>query len=160
MADLEERLEQSTARNLERIEPRFQITPSGIQWFDLDLAFASGSGERFSAAEIQRLLLSGQSHQRLKNGRIALIDTAAVEELNEVLLDCSPEQHAGGYRIQSTQAGFLEATLRQQGWRAEAPEVWRQRARQQSGETKPTCPPLGVFDNVLRRYPEGRRGLA
>src|SRR5206468_3250930 len=61
---LEERLERSTAQNLERIEPRFEIT-SGVQWFDLGVVFASSGGETFAAAEIQRLLLSGQSHARL-----------------------------------------------------------------------------------------------
>ena len=61
---LEERLEQSTAKNLERIEPRFQITPSGVQWFDLGVVFSSAGGETFSPADIQRLLLSGQkSHE-------------------------------------------------------------------------------------------------
>src|SRR5437588_954897 len=53
---LEERLQRSTTENLERIEPRFQITSSGVQWFDLQVSFDSKSGERFSAADIQRLL--------------------------------------------------------------------------------------------------------
>src|SRR5204863_1495562 len=64
---LEERLERSTAQNLERIEPQFQILSSGVQWFDLGVVFASSGGEKFSAADIQRLILSGQGHTRLKN---------------------------------------------------------------------------------------------
>src|SRR4029077_13440249 len=64
---LEERLERSTAQNLERIEPEFSVTSSGVQWFDLGVVFATRSGEKFSAAEIQRLVLSGQGHTRLKN---------------------------------------------------------------------------------------------
>ncbi|HEY2953480.1 MAG TPA: SNF2-related protein, partial [Verrucomicrobiae bacterium] len=150
---LEERLERSTTENLERIEPRFQITSSGVQWFDLAVSFDSGSGEKLSPADIQRLLLSGQSHQRLRNGRIALIDTGAVEELQEVLLDCSPQQHAQGYRLSSTQAGFLEATLRQHsGWQVQAPAAWRERARQQNGEAMMEGPPLGELEGVLRPY--------
>ena len=149
---LEERLERSTAQNLERIEPQFRIA-SGVQWFDLGVVFASSSGETFSAADIQRLLLSGQSHTRLKNGKMAVIDTGAVEELQEVLLDCAPQQHAGGYRIDNTQAGFLEATLRQHaGWRVQAPAAWRERAARQSGEAKLECPPLGNLEPVLRPY--------
>jgi hypothetical protein len=35
-----------------------------VQWFDLGVVFASGSGETFSPADIQRLILSGQSHTR------------------------------------------------------------------------------------------------
>jgi superfamily II DNA or RNA helicase len=149
---LEERLERSAAQNLERIEPQFRIS-SGVQWFDLGVAFASSGGETFSAADIQRLLLSGQSHTRLKNGKLAVIDTGAVEELQEVLLDCAPQQHAQGYRLSNTQAGFLEATLRQHAdWKVQAPATWRERAARQSGETKLDCPPLGNLENVLRPY--------
>ncbi len=150
---LEERLDRSTKQNLERIEPRFQITPSGVQWFDLGVVFESSSGEKFSAADVQRLLLSGQSHTRLRNGRTAVIDTGAVEELQEVLLDCSPQQNAQGYRISSAQAGFLESTLKQNAqWQVQAPAAWRERAAKQSGEAKLECPPLGDLDAVLRPY--------
>lgn len=149
---LEERLQMSTAKNIERVEPQFQVTSSGIQWFDLNVSFNTTSGERFSATDIQKLVLSGQSHTRLKNGKFAVIDTGAVEKLQEVLLDCSPDQAGGAYRIRQTQAGFLDATLRQQGWKAQAPADWRAKATQQSGETKLECPPLGDLENVLRPY--------
>ena len=149
---MEERLERSTAQNFERIEPQFRIS-SGVQWFDLGVVFASNSGETLPAAEIQRLLLSGQSHTRLKNGKLALIDTGAVEELQEVLLDCAPQQHAQGYRINNTQAGFLEATLREHTrWQIQAPAAWRERAARQGGEARLECPPLGALETVLRPY--------
>jgi len=84
---------------------------------------------------------------------MAVIDTGAVEELQEVLLDCSPEQNAQGYRITSQQAGFLEATLRQHSdWRVQAPAAWRERAAKQSGDAKLECPPLGHLETVLRPY--------
>ncbi|MEI7937563.1 MAG: SNF2-related protein [Verrucomicrobiota bacterium] len=150
---LDEQLENRTMKNLERVEPQFQITSSGVQWFDLGVVFASSSGETFSPADIQRLILSGQSHTRLRNGRMAVIDTGAVEELQEVLLDCAPRQHAQGYRITSQQAGFLEATLRQHtDWRVQAPSAWRERAAKQSGDAKLECPPLGNLETVLRPY--------
>jgi superfamily II DNA or RNA helicase len=149
---MEERLQNSTSRNLERIEPRFEITPSGVEWFDLSVAYSTESGERFSAAEIQRLLLSGQGHTRLRNGKTAIIDTGAVEELQEVLLDCAPRQHAQGYRLNQNQAGFIGATLAQQGWKAKAPADWRARATLQAGEAKLECPPLGPLESVLRPY--------
>ena len=150
---LDEQLENRTLKNIERVEPQFQITSSGVQWFDLGVVFASSGGETFSAADIQRLVLSGQSHTRLKNGKMAIIDTGAVEELQEVLLDCAPQQHAQGYRIDSKQAGFLEATLRQHAdWKMQAPAAWRERAAKQSGEAKLECPPLGDLESVLRPY--------
>ncbi len=150
---LEERLQFSTAKNLEWIEPEFQVTTSGVQWFDLNVSFASNSGERFPATEIQRLVLSGQSHTRLRNGKIAVIDTGAVEELQEVLLDAAPQQHAQGYRLNNAQAGFVEATLREKnGWQIQAPADWANRAKQQSGAAKIECPPLGDLEPVLRPY--------
>ena len=150
---LAEQLENRTLKNLERVEPRFQISSSGVQWFDLGVVFESAGGETFSAVDIQRLILSGQNHTRLKNGRMAVIDTGAVEELQEVLLDCAPQQNAAGYRINNTQAGFLEATLRQHAdWKVQAPTAWRERAAKQSGEAKLDCPPLGDLEPVLRPY--------
>jgi superfamily II DNA or RNA helicase len=155
---LEERLERSTQQNLERIEPRFQITPSGEQWFDFKVTYASRH-EQFAPADVQRLLLSGQSHTRLKTGKFALLDTGAVEELQEVLLDCAPQQHAQGYRVSNAQAGFLDATLRQQSaWRVNAPTAWTERAAQQRGETQLTPPALGHLDPVLRPYQ--KQGIA
>jgi superfamily II DNA or RNA helicase len=143
---LEERLERS-AEKLERVQPRFQIAPSGEQWFDLSVSYDTPGGETLSQAEIQRLLLSGQSHTRLKNGKFALLDTGAVEELQEALVDCAPRQHAAGYRLDNAQAGFLQATLRgQSGWKIQAPPGWMQ------GEVKTPPPPLGDLEDVLRPY--------
>jgi superfamily II DNA or RNA helicase len=150
---LDEQLENRTLKNIERVEPTFQITSSGVQWFDLGVVFAASDGETFSPADIQRLLLSGQNHTRLRNGKLAVIDTGAVAELQEVLLDCAPRQEAQGYHIHNTQAGFLEATLRQHAdWKVQAPSSWRDRAAKQSGTAKLECPPLGNLENVLRPY--------
>lgn len=150
---LEERLERSTKNNIERIEPSFEVTPSGQQWFDLNIAYTTGSGEQFSNADIQRLLRSGQSHARLKNGKFAVIDTGAVEELQEVLLDCAPQQHENGYRISNRQAGFLGAALDENSaWKVNAPRDWREKAQQHTGEAKMELPPLGNLSEVLRPY--------
>jgi superfamily II DNA or RNA helicase len=150
---LEEQLERRTLPGIERIEPRFEITSSGVEWFNLGVVFASGSGEVLSAAEVQRLLLSGQSHARLPNGKLAVIDTGAVEDLQEVLKDCAPQQDGRGYRIGQAQAAFLDATLREHGdWRVQAPPAWRDRVARQSGAARLDCPPLGGLEAVLRPY--------
>ncbi len=149
---MEERLEWSARQHLERVEPTFQITSSGVQWFDLSVSYSSQSGTQFSPAEIQRLILSGQRYTKMKNGKFALLDTGAIEELQETLLDCSPQQHANGYRLRSNQAGFLEATLRDQGWKAQAPAGWRERTTAHTGEAQLDCPRLGNLDAVLRPY--------
>jgi len=150
---LEERLERTCLNNLERIEPRFEINSSGVQWFDLGVVFAASGGQTFSPTEIQRLLLSGQSHTRLRNGKMAVIDTGAVEDLQEALRDCAPRQHEQGYRISHTQAAFLESTLQQHGnWQVQTSAAWRERSARQSGQTRLECPPLGDLDAVLRPY--------
>lgn len=150
---LEERLERSTAQNIERIEPRLQITTSGEQWFDLNVSYGTTGGERFSAADIQRLVLTGQNHTRLKNGKFAVIDTGAVEELEEVLLDCAPQQHDQGYRMDNAHASYLQASLQDKTqWTVQAPTAWRERAVRQSGEAKLDVPPLGDLETVLRPY--------
>jgi len=143
---LEERLERS-AEKLERVQPHFQITPSGEQWFDLQVSYDTPGGEVLTPAEVQRLLLSGQGHTRLKNGKFALLDTGAVEELQEVLVDCAPRQHATGFRFDNAQAGFLQATLREQSdWKIQAPSGWMQ------GGLNLQPPPLGDLETVLRPY--------
>jgi superfamily II DNA or RNA helicase len=143
---LEEKLERSTEK-LERVQPHFQITPSGEQWFDLHTSYDTPGGQTLEPAEIQRLLLSGQSHTRLANGKFALIDTGAVEELQQVLVDCAPRQHAAGYRLDNAQAGFLQATLAaQSGWNIKAPAGWMK------GEIQMQPPVLGDLESVLRPY--------
>ncbi|HEY3863178.1 MAG TPA: SNF2-related protein [Verrucomicrobiae bacterium] len=142
---LEERLTRS-AEKLERVQPRFQITSSGEQWFDLRVSYDTPGGEPLSQSDIQRLLLSGQSHTRLKNGKFAILDTGAVEELQEVLVDCAPRQHAAGYRIDNSQAAFLRDTLGgQSGWKIQAPANWPQAQEQPP-------PALGDLEEVLRPY--------
>ena len=152
---LEERLDRSARTHFERIQPAIRIRAGTGDWFDLEVQYAGAGGESFSAAEIQQLLRGGGS-RRLKNGRLAVLDTGAVEELQEVMLDCAPRQETGPggprYRMTSAQAGFLEASLRHQGFEVEAPPQWRDQVRQLSGEIQRPCPPLGPLENTLRTY--------
>ena len=150
---LDEQLENRTLRNLDRLEPVFQVTTSGMQWFDLGVAFKTRTGEAFSAAEIQRLLLSGRGHVRLKNGQVAVVDSEALEEWQQALRDCAPQQQDGKYRINQAQAGFLDSTLsRHAGWKIQAPTTWREMVDQQTGQVNLACPPLGQLEEVLRPY--------
>ena len=149
---LEERLERSCATNLERVEPRLAITPSGVQWFDFSVSYGTTGGGVLSTAEVQRLLRSGQNHSRMPNGKFAIFDTEALDEFNETLRDCSPQQTGDAYRLPARQAGFLESTVRQLGWPLQAPGGWRDQVRRQSGEAVHECPPLGALDATLRGY--------
>lgn len=149
---LEERLQRSTEKNLERIEPEFRVMHSGERWFDLEVNFA-GESERFSAMDIQRLLLSGRNHTRLKNGKIALIDTEAIQELQQVLLDVSPQQQGGKYRINNAQAGFLQSSLDEAGLtKLQAPPAWQTKAFSRQGVAEMPLPNVGELTKVLRPY--------
>jgi superfamily II DNA or RNA helicase len=154
--NLEERLDRSTRNTFERVTPQLRVVGSGEQWFNLEVSYASSSGGAIPAADIQQLLRGGS--RRLRNGKIALIDSGAVEELQEILVDCAPEQAVGRspdttrYRIGNAQAGFLDAGLREAGLTLDAPAPWRQQARAGSGTIQLTCPPLGPLESVLRPY--------
>jgi superfamily II DNA or RNA helicase len=149
---MEERLQKSCSTQLERVEPQFAVSSSGVEWFDFSVSFRLSGGDTLSAAEMQRLLLSGQSHGRLRNGKIAVFDAAALDEFQESLRDCSPRQEGQAYRISTKQASFLEATVRDQGWTLQAPAPWKEKVRHRSGEALPECPPLGSLEEVLRPY--------
>jgi SNF2 family DNA or RNA helicase len=150
---LEERLERMTQQQLEPVTPHLRVIASGEQWFDLSVTFSTGSGECLAPSDVQRLLLSNQGYHRLKNGRVMLLDTGAVEELQEVLHDCNPQQHTHGYRIHQSQAGFLDATVSAQaGWSWQPPDGWREHLAHSGSGPTTSCPPLGLLDSVLRPY--------
>jgi len=96
-------------------------------------------------------LLRSESYTRAQ-AKWPLIDTA-VEELQEVLRDCAPEQHGGAYRFNNAQAAFLDSTLQQHSkWQVNAPTAWKNRVASLSGEAKLECPALGTLENILRPY--------
>ncbi len=144
----------NVTKQVERIAPRFAVTSSGEDWFDLSFSLASASGERFSNAEIQRLLQLGQGFTRLKNGKLAVFSPSDLEIVQDVLADCSPDQVVPGtYRLNRAQAGFVNGTLgslpgaviEADGWFSE----WAIRQQQ----LKPFEPvALGSFESVLRPY--------
>lgn len=144
---LQERLDWALDTKVERIAPRCEITSSGEQWFDFSMQFASDGGQQFSPVDIQRLVLGGQSHTKLKNGKIAVIDTGAVEELQEVLVDTAPEQTKEGYRFRTDQAEYLTDTVAQQnGWPMAYPKAWQDRAAAK------LRPDLSNFEKIFRPY--------
>ncbi len=75
---LEQYLNHILAERVELVEAQFRITGSGMQWSDLMASFATPLAEQFPAAEIQRLPLTNQVHTRLHDGKIGLLNTAAV----------------------------------------------------------------------------------
>ena len=140
-------------RQIERIEPRLQIQSSGENWFELDVAMASGSGERYSGAEIRKLIQSGRSHVKRRDGTVAVFDPALLDEFEEVLRDCAPEQRQPGrYRISNKQAGFVQAFAEANGAALEAPPHWREWAGASRRAAGLKAISLGALEEVLRPY--------
>jgi len=101
---------------IERVTPKLEIVGSGQDWFEVRYSLTTPGGEMFSNAEIQRLLRSGQSQTRLKNGHLAVIDTAGLEDFEQVIRDCDPAQTRPGlYRINRAHAAYVEETARELG---------------------------------------------
>jgi superfamily II DNA or RNA helicase len=140
-------------RDIERIQPKLEIRSSGENWFDLQIELSSSGGERFSAVEIQRLLQSGQTSTRLKNRKIAVFDPGMLDEFEQALLDCDPQQRQPGlYRIARSHASYLENVAAEQGAQIRSDPQWQQwvDARQKIGELPSV--PLGDLETVLRPY--------
>ncbi len=144
---------QHVTRDIERVQPRLEITSSGESWFDLHFDLATPSGEHFSAAEIQRLMQGGQSHLRRRNGKVAVFDPAMLEEFQQVLQDCDPQQRQpGAYRIDQRHAAYLGAVATEQGVQLAAPDGWRAWADAPWQLDRLRAVPLGSLESVLRPY--------
>jgi superfamily II DNA or RNA helicase len=101
---------------IERVTPKLEIVGSGQDWFEVRYSLTTPGGEVFSNADIQRLLRSGQSQTRLKNGNLAVIDTEGLADFEQVIRDCDPSQTQPGlYRINRAHAAYVEETARELG---------------------------------------------
>ncbi len=144
---------QHVTREVERIEPRVEIHSSGEQWFDLSYELAATGGERFSGADIQRLLHAGQSHIRRKNGKLAVFDPGLLDEFENVLRESSPDQRQPGvYRLERMQAGALDAFAQDHGVAISGQPQWREWATATRQLERLRAVTLGALDGVLRPY--------
>jgi superfamily II DNA or RNA helicase len=138
---------------IERVTPKLEIVGSGQDWFEVRYSLTTPGGEVFSNADIQRLLRSGQSQTRLKNGHLAVIDTAGLEDFEQVIRDCDPAQTQPGlYRINRAHAGYVEETARELGSAiADRREALKKfiTGREASPDAKTK---LGTLTETLREY--------
>ena len=142
---------QHVTREIERIEPRLEVRSSGENWFELKFDLGTADGSRFSAAEIQRLLQSGQTSVRLKDHRVAVFDPGMLDEFAEVLKDCEPQQRQPGvYKIDRRNAAYLSETAQSQGISVDGDAPWRKLAAGREAALRPI--PLGSLEDVLRPY--------
>jgi SNF2 family DNA or RNA helicase len=138
---------------IERVTPKLEIVGSGQDWFEVRYSLTTPGGEVFSNADIQRLLRSGQSQTRLKNGHLAVIDTAGLEDFEQVIRDCDPAQTQPGlYRINRAHAAYVEQTARELGSAvADRREALKKfiTGRDASPDAKTK---LGTLAEILREY--------
>jgi superfamily II DNA or RNA helicase len=139
---------------IERVTPRLEIVGSGVDWFEVRYSLVTPGGQEFSNAEIQQLLRSGRNQTRLRNGRLAVIDTAGLEDFEQVIRDCDPAQTQPGlYRINRAHAPYVEETARELGSaiadRREALKKFITSATASVGDAKDK---LGSLAAILREY--------
>ena len=107
---LEERLERSTSQNLEWISPGSRSRPranNGSTWM---LPLHRGAANGFRLRKFNGWSWRARPHPS-KNGRIALVDTGAVEELRKCSSTVRPNSTPASYRLKNNQAGYLDASL-------------------------------------------------
>jgi superfamily II DNA or RNA helicase len=98
-------------RDFVRLEPQFAIREQSDGWLDFQVHYTAGREAVFSSADVNRLLQTGRGYFRLRDGKIAVVDSERASDLEEVLRDCDPRQAAGAYRVPRLQRGYLEASV-------------------------------------------------
>jgi superfamily II DNA or RNA helicase len=145
---------QYVTRNVERITPKLEIIGSGEDWFDFSFSVESAGGQQFSTTEVQRLLQVGQSVTRLRDGRLAILDTDGLEEFQAILRDCDPAQsRPGTYRIGRSQAAYVDAAFGElPGASMQSTREWENWTRAQRQLVPLEPEPLGSLEGILRPY--------
>ena len=142
------RLEKAS-HELEPVAPTVEIVRSGEDWFELKYSVATGAGEGIPLGEVQRLLRSGQTQTRLKNGKIAVLNPDALDDFEQVLRDADPRQtQPGVYRLNRIQAGYLTNTAEEIGARL----FGAAQTLRGSGEATDMVKRLGTLGQQLRDY--------
>jgi superfamily II DNA or RNA helicase len=139
---------------IERVTPRLEIVGSGVDWFEVRYSLVTPGGQEFSNAEIQQLLRSGRNQTRLKNGRLAVIDTAGLEDFEQVIRDCDPAQTQPGlYRINRAHAPYVEETARELGSAiADRREALKKFITSAAAPVENAKEKLGSLATILREY--------
>ncbi|RYD66332.1 MAG: hypothetical protein EOP84_31265, partial [Verrucomicrobiaceae bacterium] len=144
---------QHVTKEVERVQPQMEVRASGENWFDLQFQLSTDSGENIPMAEIQRLLQAGQTHTRRKNGKIAVFDPGLIEEFQQVLQECNPQQKQPGvYRMDSRHAGYLATVTSERGTTVQGPGDWQSWVAGTRELERLEPVPLGTLEETLRPY--------
>ena len=137
------------SQKVEPVTTTFDFTGSGENWFAMEVEFDTPSGSRFSREYILQLLQKGQNHREVSGGRIAVIDTDLVDDLQETLADLEASQEQPGvFRVGKEQAGYLRQTATEAGIETTGSKPWI--APSESGIEISPLP--AELDDLLRPY--------
>ena len=148
------------ADSMQSVVPVVEVADVANGDFDVRISFDSGKLD-VSPAEIQAAVNRGDGYI-LKDGRVVLLDIAALEAVNGVFRDCATSQNgaaAGCFRVKGIYAPYVRASLDGLGdcldlddshaprWRTIAET---RNARNENARFEPVS--LGRLESVLRPY--------
>ena len=107
--------------------------------------YPTSTGDMLPQDEISRLLRSGKSYRKKPDGKFLVLDTGAMEEFDEVLIDCNPQQQRGQYRARKSQSAFLEETFEKSDWKVQ---------RSRSSERHPAVSSVDLIQSFKSSLPE------
>lgn len=141
------------SQELEVLEPALEVRGTGAGWFDLACEMRTSGGDRYTPAEITRLLETGQRHVKHPDGKFTVFDPDMLDDFSELLRDSNPEQKKPGvYRLQNRQAGGIQAFAAEAGLAVRGDRAWQDWTAAMSSPDKLQPADLGPLESVLRSY--------
>jgi len=105
----------AAAEQIVAVRPNWEWTDTGRDWFAVETHFQA-NGEEIDPSQVQRMLRMGSTEQALGRGKIAVIDSDFIEEVNESLTDSEATQSSPGvFEVSAQQAAFLRTSARDFG---------------------------------------------
>tara|TARA_B110000037_G_scaffold216925_1_gene276933 strand:- start:10255 stop:13161 length:2907 start_codon:yes stop_codon:yes gene_type:complete len=106
---------QTAAEQVVAVKPDWEWKSAGRDWFSVETRFHAG-GQELDSDQVQRMLRMGSVEQAFGRGKIAVIDSDFIEEVNETLSDSEATQSAPGvFEVSAQQAAFLKTSARDFG---------------------------------------------
>jgi SNF2 family DNA or RNA helicase len=90
-----------------RLTPHVSLQGEGSDWLDFRLFYTAGADAVLSAEDLRKLLAGGQNSLTLKNGKTAIVDSAELEDWEEVLRDCDPRREGNSWKIDKQYADYI-----------------------------------------------------
>lgn len=104
------------------VKPDWEWNTTGQDWFAVEPKFRV-DGDELDPAQVQRMLRMGSAEQAFGKGKIAVIDSDFIEEVQETIADCDARVDASGvFEVDARQAEFLKASARDFGMDLEEDE--------------------------------------